>query len=533
MDTATAEEAAQDEEAGGGARASLDPVTNLGRAPVLRLPDGRVAVVAYRGLRVRMGLHSGLKDPAQVAFNKVVSSYAYKGDFAELAKLVSDAAPGGLITLSHYAFARLRHTEEPAKPTAALDPVEGPHSHKLIATAKRLSSRGLFARASRRSAEGLALEHALVVYGGTFALREPKPRPPVLPEGNASVAVTIDPGVQSRGPDTPHPTPPDVNIGPVAEAQELSPFTADAALSAAQGGSQAPPSSASECAFRSPAHLDLADILTTHEGHDSHALFLAVPPSLLCRLALRPQLRVVRTVKLGSLAAPVRRVTVAFMKVVGASSILSDLPGPGARALEAFQQIAGRLLTPGGGYKVEGADGLVLAVFASPVAALAWACSCITALCQHQWEDALLAHELCQEELGIPTAVGLTGSHANTPRVLSTGGHQAHRQGCGPLHQAGPRIKVGLDVGTVTHTLTEASGRLSYRGKPMNRAARIAGIGGAGQVLCSGDTWEACGAEEPGLLDRYVGLSLGCMALKGVAQPLEVVQVLPEGQGCG
>ncbi|KAG2496361.1 hypothetical protein HYH03_005591 [Edaphochlamys debaryana] len=328
---------------------------------VLRLPDGRVAVVAYRGLRVRMGLHSGLKDPAQVAFNKVVSSYAYKGDFAELAKLVSDAAPGGLITLSHYAFARLRHTQ-PGTGSSAADALNDQSTH----------------------------------------------------DGPPSIEV-----------------------------------------------------------------------------EEPHALFLAVPPSLLCRLALRPQLRVVRTVKLGSLAAPVRRVTVAFMKVVGASSILSDLPGPGARALEAFQQIAGRLLTPGGGYKVEGADGLVLAVFASPVAALAWACSCITALCQHQWEDALLAHELCQ---------------------------------------------VGLDVGTVTHTLTEASGRLSYRGKPMNRAARIAGIGGAGQVLCSGDTWEACGAEEPGLLDRYVGLSLGCMALKGVAQPLEVVQVLPEGQGgqgCG
>ena len=46
----------------------------------VHLPDGRLAVVAFRGLRVRMGLHTGLDDPESVAFNKVSSAYAYKGE---------------------------------------------------------------------------------------------------------------------------------------------------------------------------------------------------------------------------------------------------------------------------------------------------------------------------------------------------------------------------------------------------------------------------------------------------------------------
>ncbi|KAG2496360.1 hypothetical protein HYH03_005590 [Edaphochlamys debaryana] len=528
MDTAAmAEEAAEDEEAGGVATATDDSVTqSVGRAPVLRLPDGRVAVVAYRGLRVRMGLHSGLKDPAQVAFNKVVSSYAYKGDFAELAKLVSDAAPGGLITLSHYAFARLRHTQ-PGTGSSAADALNDQSSYPNDKQHPHRS--GLLSLMSRRGLhqeDGQASEGAVIIYAGAYCLTEPKARGPAVPALRSSLALTLSSAVRPASVPQAPMTPSVTTMGPVAESLEFSPFTADAADDARDSGHKAPGTLLSTAQDGPPLE----------EVEEPHALFLAVPPSLLCRLALRPQLRVVRTVKLGSLAAPVRRVTVAFMKVVGASLILSDLPGPGARALEAFQQIAGRLLTPGGGYKVEGADGLVLAVFASPVAALAWACSCITALCQHQWEDALLAHELCQEELGVSNAVNEFSTGCNAG-ALSPGGTRVpslRRQGCGPLLQAaGPRIKVGLDVGTVTHTLTEASGRLSYRGKPMNRAARIAGIGGAGQVLCSGDTWEACGAEDPKLLDRYVSLSLGCMALKGVAQPLEVVQVLPEGQGCG
>ncbi|GIL49556.1 hypothetical protein Vafri_5901, partial [Volvox africanus] len=76
----------------------------------VRLVDGRI--VAFRGLRVRMGLHSGLDNPNHVFFNRVSSSYHYSGEFAEVTRLVSDSAPGGLVVMSGLAFGRLRHCVE-------------------------------------------------------------------------------------------------------------------------------------------------------------------------------------------------------------------------------------------------------------------------------------------------------------------------------------------------------------------------------------------------------------------------------------
>ncbi|KAG2501942.1 hypothetical protein HYH03_000440 [Edaphochlamys debaryana] len=554
--TEAGDEEGQEGDGWGAAAVATHSVAAMERAPVLRLPDGRVAVVAYRGLRVRMGLHSGLTDPAQVAFNRVVSSYAYKGDFAEVAKLVSDAAPGGLITLSHYAFARLRHTEPGSAAPAPADPSHHHHHHHhhhhdRRGSIDRRTSRdqghphlldGLFRIGHGRddhAAKDGGLQGAVVLYAGTHVLTEPKPRTVIsklLPAVRSRVALTLlgegeTPHASTpQAPLTPSETTlgsgPGLGPGPVAEALEFS--RVDEATPHVQHHQQSIPEDGPP-AYDRPTLLHGAPLEGTD---DPHALFLAAHPSLLCRLALRPQLRVVRTLKLGSLGAPVRRVTVAFMKVVGASVILADLPGPGARALDAFQRITGTLLAPGGGFKVEGADGLVLAVFGSPMAAVRWACTCSAALAQYAWEEALLSHELCQEEVGVAAAAELSGCHAFGPGSQSPRG-TLRRQPCGPLLRAGPRIKVGLDIGTTTHTLTSASGRLSYRGKPMNRAARIAGIGAAGQVLCSGDTWEACAAEDPRLLDRYSGVSLGCMALKGVAQPLEVVQVLPEAATFG
>ncbi len=86
-------------------------------------------------------------------------------------------------------------------------------------------------------------------------------------------------------------------------------------------------------------------------------------------------------------------------------------------------------------------------------------------------------------------------------------------------------MQVGLATGHASHMLTEASGRLSYRGRVMNRAARIAGIAAAGQVLCSGEVWEACDLS-PGFCEHVGGVSLGKMNLKGIASPVEVLQCL-------
>jgi class 3 adenylate cyclase len=86
-------------------------------------------------------------------------------------------------------------------------------------------------------------------------------------------------------------------------------------------------------------------------------------------------------------------------------------------------------------------------------------------------------------------------------------------------------LQVGLDVGPASHTLGATSGRLEYRGKVMNRAARIAGHASAGHVVCSTAVWRA--AEEYGGLSADVmGLSLGPVELKGVAAGMEVINLV-------
>ncbi len=47
--------------------------------PDAQAPQTAQLLVLYRGLRVRMGLHSGLTSDAAMAFNKVNMTYQYTG----------------------------------------------------------------------------------------------------------------------------------------------------------------------------------------------------------------------------------------------------------------------------------------------------------------------------------------------------------------------------------------------------------------------------------------------------------------------
>ncbi len=58
----------------------------------------------------------------------------------------------------------------------------------------------------------------------------------------------------------------------------------------------------------------------------------------------------------------------------------------------------------------------------------------------------------------------------------------------------GPRIKIGLDIGNVWASLNRLTGRVSYRGRVMNRTARIAEKAGSGQVRAIRSTGPGCPA---------------------------------------
>ncbi|KAG2485781.1 hypothetical protein HYH03_015493 [Edaphochlamys debaryana] len=702
---------------GGAGSAAGSPVSRIKAAAALwpaELPAG--AVVAFRGLRVRMGLHSGADEENAVVFNETNSTFKYQGMFAKTAKLVSDAAPGGMVVLSAEAFARLRHTT----PGGAAAPISGAAAllsaaPRAAATAAAIAGGGgspLGRANSTRGPAGGAASDVIIVYGGNHVmLRGPAAAYPGVAAGNACGASTtpsLHGGMGGGGNSRPSSGPlpgvmlPMAGLGggfarngggggwggsdrtPRAGEHRLADVRAASAaqVSLDLGTLQAPVVTSPRAVSRMPSAAAMDPIGT--------ALYLAVPPSLVCRLALAPPLRTAQCVQTGTLGAPTGRVCIAFMKVVGASTLLADLPGPAARALETFHVTVLRRLgecaraasatttastgfasagaaavsTGGGGFGsyyaagvsvgaaggapdrtpstsglgsltiaaaaaglgvpsvpaplalpgfagpgvaaagggaggggggsgsgaflVEAGEGLVLAAFASPRAAVEWALDCLEELHDLEWEEELLTHELCEEVLSLgfanvatPAAPGTPGATAApiaataasgtvsgaagiaAAAALSSGtvgGDRWARAGPEPLaipgrvvgalgcraelleeggvavaHRVldrGLRVKVGLDVGLACHSLTESSGRLSYRGRVMNRAARIAGKAAGGQVVCSGPVWSCVESEiaaARAMLPRsrdVVGMSLGKASLKGIANPVELVQCL-------
>ncbi|KXZ42842.1 hypothetical protein GPECTOR_115g336 [Gonium pectorale] len=524
----------------------------------------------YAGLRVRMGIHSGLDDPQYVVFNRVGSSYKYYGPFAEVAKLVSDAAPGGLVVLSGQAFARLRHGSRSAA----------------------AGTGGSADKGGRALGGGGGNGGAVVVYAGHHVLEAaPPPKKAIVTTGSVlsllglttskrtlkAAAAASDPASAAGAGDgasgalrTASVSGPLGVLSPHSRGVVALYLDSEAAAPPHRGkgsGAYGAPLTAPDTVTAAAPPLLSSPPLQPRRPEEEMPLYVAVPEALLCRLAhaSSPLLRTLRTTQLGSLEAPTGNVTVAFMKVVGASTLLSELPGPASRALEQFQRLACGLLGGARGYLVEGGDGLLLAAFGSPLAGVHWALECVARLREERWEGELLAHELC-EEVRLSGRVRVrvfatTASITLHPALASMGSvFAAASQPQRPLER-GLRIKVGLDVGAVSYSLVEASGRLSYRGRVMNRAARIAGTAAPGQVLCSGAVWQTLGEEwarhqAASILEKGVaaccprqgagmdggagalisgpliwgaagpvGTSLGRVALKGISSPVEIVHV--------
>eukprot|EP00798_Chlamydomonas_sp_ICE-L_P012495 gene12495-15709_t len=61
----------------------------------------------WRGLRVRMGMHSGVRDASNIVFNRTSGSAHYGGEFLALANAVQGAAHGGMVLCSAATFQEL------------------------------------------------------------------------------------------------------------------------------------------------------------------------------------------------------------------------------------------------------------------------------------------------------------------------------------------------------------------------------------------------------------------------------------------
>ncbi|KAG2448347.1 hypothetical protein HYH02_006929 [Chlamydomonas schloesseri] len=89
--------------------------------------------------------------------------------------------------------------------------------------------------------------------------------------------------------------------------------------------------------------------------------------------------------------------------------------------------------------------------------------------------------------------------------------------------QRGLRMRVGIDVGRLTESLSPVSSTVVFRGKAMNRAARIGMLATAGQVLCSASAWSGAKASRAvAATERIHAVSMGRHVLRGVAEPIEV-----------
>ncbi|KAL6764314.1 nucleotide cyclase [Haematococcus lacustris] len=211
---------------------------------------------------------------------------------------------------------------------------------------------------------------------------------------------------------------------------------------------------------------------------------------------------------LGMLQAPYGQAAVCFMNAVGVGILEAWNPTVAAAALKLYQGCAQAALCQHGGYLMEAVDGLCLAAFGSPAAAVRWALDTLTRCLELDWPTELLEHELGE-------AVELMSVNRQGPTLLAAAARSFARASCDGLRELagratspatsgrvyqlqihkllfrGLRVKVGIDYGPLCADLHAVTGRVTYRGKAMNRAARICGSAKSGQVWASAGAWHA------------------------------------------
>ncbi|GFR40647.1 hypothetical protein Agub_g1232 [Astrephomene gubernaculifera] len=270
----------------------------------------------------------------------------------------------------------------------------------------------------------------------------------------------------------------------------------------------------SEAAFTQLAVEGLKErVMVLHMGE--HRMRNELPATSIycgCPRALQGRIPTLRTVRsqqqhsLGVLEAPAGLVVVVFMHVVGAMSLLDWRADLAHTALGLFRDHVSLELIKHQGYLVEAVDGLVLASFSSPAAGLRWVVKCQHDMTMLPWPQELLSHEAC-EELCTTRVNPLTGVQEEV--VLFRG----------------LRLKAGVDMGRLRGEINCITGRMSYRGRAMNRAARIVATAGSGQILASSDVWRASSAQAAARMYNLTAVSLGQFNLKGVSEPIEVFQI--------
>ncbi|KAJ9511504.1 hypothetical protein QJQ45_029834 [Haematococcus lacustris] len=523
--------------------------------------------LVFSGLRIRCGVHTGVASAQDVSYNTSSARMQYSGAPLALARAVCDAAQGAQILLSQACFAALPQQQLRDAVSLAWPPSrhssrklnignenrQVSHSHlesKAAGPATSTSTqKGIEDPAAMAGGDDRQLPYSslLIWHVGEFIFKVgsvPTTAQVVSMPADGDQQASLDAVLVSIGSredksrrisfETTRSQPSKKSLR--WDSQQATMDAAPHQLLGQRAKNAARRSSLALVAAENCTSPEAAEALHSKPGQQVHSLYSVLPAGLAPRLVLLGAPRAVRQTVPGALSAPYGSACVCFLYVVGLAELLAWDPQEAASALALFSALIKQQLMAWNGYLVEHVDGFVLAAFACPVSALRWACICQEHLKQLPWSDGLLAHPLT--ELLITAEMSSNGEARQT------------------LVYRGLRIKVGADVGAVRTSLHPVTGVMAFRGRVMNRAARIASRAGSGQVLCSAAVWAhwagnsalatdglpsravlgstpELGSEGEQLLPRLTAVSQGLVPLKGVPEPVEVMQVklVPESFG--
>ncbi|KAL6750964.1 hypothetical protein V8C86DRAFT_758662 [Haematococcus lacustris] len=520
--------------------------------------------LVFSGLRIRCGVHTGVASAQDVSYNTSSARMQYSGAPLALARAVCDAAQGAQILLSQDCFAALPQQQLRDAVAQALPPIRqcsrkpngGNVSRQVSRSQLESKATGMSSVTSTQQSnpthaaepggnvEQLVYSSLMVWHVGEFILKvgsEPTtaqvvsmPADGIQPASLDAVLVSIDSREDKSKRfsfEITEPKPSKKSMRLESLRWDPQQATMDAAPHQLLGQRVKNAAQRSSLALVAAEHCmspEAAEALHSKPGQQVHSLYSVLPAGLAPRLVLLGAPRAVRQTVPGALSAPYGSACVCFLYVVGQAELLAWDPQEAASALALFSALIKQQLMAWNGYLVEHVDGFVLAAFACPVSALRWACICQEHLKQLPWSDRLLAHPLAESLI-----TAERGSNGEARQML------VYR---------GLRIKVGADVGAVRTSLHPVTGVMAFRGRVMNRAARIASRAGSGQVLCSAAVWAhwagnsalasdglpsravlgstpELGSEGEQLLPRLTAVSQGLVPLKGVPEPVEVMQV--------
>eukprot|EP01060_Flectonema_neradi_P031171 TRINITY_DN465_c2_g1_i2.p1 TRINITY_DN465_c2_g1~~TRINITY_DN465_c2_g1_i2.p1 ORF type:complete len:733 (+),score=133.88 TRINITY_DN465_c2_g1_i2:1100-3298(+) len=182
-----------------------------------------------------------------------------------------------------------------------------------------------------------------------------------------------------------------------------------------------------------------------------------------------------------------------FTDIQSSSTLWSVEPVAMSKALEIHHSVIRGLIEQFEGYEVKTIGDAFMVAFANPVHAVAFSCEMQLALANESWPEKITTQDAARTE----------------------------------PHYSGLRVRVGVHCGDAKVNETP-SGGYDYDGHTVNAAARVGDCGCGGQVLITDAVYDLI-EKQIDVLDHNVDVKyLGDYHLRGIADPMGILQVMPE-----